>query len=412
MYLSTTTHSLRAVSDVAATTNEPQFTVSYQDVTSSGMTFPQLSNQGDLNGASIVTMVSAPAVSTTRQITEITICNTDTVNHTITVYKEDSPTDYILVKITLEPNQTMHWSKDDGYKVLNVSENIVYRVLEYTTNSTYIKKSNVKMLYVVCIGGGGGGASGRRGAAGTERSGGTGACGGFTVAKLFFNYEINDTESIVVGMGGAGAPGQTLDDTDGIDGQRGGNTSFGKHILAAGGFAGASGQQISTKAAATPSLINSISYPANPALIYYPGRAGNGVSAGSSNAGNSQGYATSNSGGGQGITATNVAGTSVMAGGGRVLTGNATVSGANQRVKIGQNGDDNVDKIYLLNNMIFTEKGFGTGGSGGSIDTNINGTNSGNYGAGGGSGAGVLNGTTSGAGGNGGDGLCVILEIY
>jgi hypothetical protein len=412
MYLSTTTHSLRAVSDVAATTNEPQFTVSYQDVTSSGMTFPQLSNQGDLNGASIVTMVSAPAVSTTRQITEITICNTDTVNHTITIYKEDSLTSYVLNKIILLPNQTIHWSRDDGYKILDENENINYRVLEYTSNSTYIKKSNVKTLYVVCIGGGGGGASGRRGAAGTERSGGTGACGGFTVAKLFFNYEINDTESIVVGMGGAGAPGQTLDDTDGIDGQRGGDTSFGKHILAAGGFAAVGGQQVSQRTAATPSLINSISYPANPALIYSPPRSGNGATSSTSNAANTQGYATCNSGGGQGITAANVAGTQTMSGGGRILTGNVVISGANQRVKIGQNGADNVDKIYLLNNMIFTERGFGTGGSGGSHDTNINGTNGGNYGAGGGSGAGVLNGTTSGAGGNGGGGLCVILEIY
>jgi hypothetical protein len=376
------------------------------------MTFPQLSNQGDLNGASIVTMVSAPAVSTTRQITEITICNIDTVNHTITVYKEDSPTDYILVKITLEPNQTIHWSKDDGYKVLNVSENIVYRVLEYTTNTTYVKNKNVKALFVVCIGGGGGGASGRRGAAGTDRSGGNGSPGGVTVTKLLFNHDINDTESIIVGTGGVGAAGQTLDDTDGINGSNGGNTSFGNHILASGGLGASGGRNASLIGPTNNSGTNN--YPNRLGLIFNSG-GGNGATTSTSNAGDVSGLNTCAGGGGQGISSTNVAGTQQLRGGGRIigsLGSNIIINGANQLVVVGQNGQDNLDKVRLLSDVIFTEKGFGTGGSGGSIGTNINGTNGGLYGAGGGSGSGTLNGTTSGAGGNGGGGLCVILEIY
>lgn len=49
------------------------------------MAFTEKNNNGTLNGATPVTLVAAPASSTTRTIRNITIQNRDTVANTITV---------------------------------------------------------------------------------------------------------------------------------------------------------------------------------------------------------------------------------------------------------------------------------------------------------------------------------------
>ena len=53
------------------------------------MAFTPGSQQGSLNGTTNVTVVSAPAASTQRQISQIVIFNADTVSHTIGVYYND-----------------------------------------------------------------------------------------------------------------------------------------------------------------------------------------------------------------------------------------------------------------------------------------------------------------------------------
>lgn len=118
MYLSATTHSLKIVSDATATTTEPQFVISYNDHTSSGMILPQSSTQGNLNGLTSVTALSAPAASTTRQISHLTLFNADTVSHKLTILKDVSGTGYIILSLTINPNETLEYSRENGFRII------------------------------------------------------------------------------------------------------------------------------------------------------------------------------------------------------------------------------------------------------------------------------------------------------
>src|SRR5262245_54701584 len=111
----------------------------------------------------------------------------------------------------------------------------------FTASGTWGKTAGKSIAKVTCIGGGGGGGAGRRGAALTDRiGGGGGGGGGFSIAE-FYMTTLGTTEPVVVGIGGAGAAGQTLDSTDGDNGITGGDSSFGVWLRAMGGQGGIGG---------------------------------------------------------------------------------------------------------------------------------------------------------------------------
>lgn len=408
MYLSATNESLRVASDALASVSEPQFVISYQDITSAGMTLPMLSNQGATSGLSEITMAAAPAASTTRQVTEFHVSNIDTNNHVITVLKDVGGTNYIVIKLTLIPGQTLYYSRDAGFQVTigDPNSNIAYQIESFTANGTYNKKPNASFVFVSCVGAGGGGGSGRRGAAGTNRFGGGGGGGGAVVWRLLQNSVLSNTTTVTIGTGGTGGAGQTVDDNNGNIGTSGGNTSFGSFITAVGGTNGGGGTSAAGAAGAGGLL--SLSTPSfGPYALSGVSGVGGATSAAITAplAGLNNNAAAGGSGGG-GISNTNVASVANYRGG-NIYNNGSLILGPDTN----NSGANNQAASLFFSDVVFGLVGLGTGGSGGRPGLE-NAGNGGLYGAGGGGGSGVLNGTTSGAGGNGGGGLCIVLTIY
>lgn len=288
-------------------------------------------------------------------------------------------------------------------------------IREYDSSATWSKPPGLKYAYVVCLGAGGGGGSGRRGANNTQRYSGGAGSGGYIVRRIIKASDLNTTESIVVGAGGNGGAAQTIDDTNGINGTEGGDTSFGSLILAKASGSGIggritatnSGEQVSTTscfpnkwnvikcATSIPSTNGTPSnYPFKPFMDSNTGCQGGQV--------------------GAGINSSNVVG-SMIAMQSLVKADNTEQTGATA----GANGLDNVC-LQLFDDYItaISTKGVGGGGGGGTAGDAAgtiaggNGGNGGLYGAGGGGGGASTNGANSGAGGNGAGGLCIVIEIY
>lgn len=410
MYLSATTHSLEILSDSTATTTEPMYGVAYNDHTSAGMTLPQSSTQGSLTGTTVVTVVAAPGASTTRQIAHLTVYNADTVTRIITVQKDVSGTNVIVVKASLASGATLQFSRENGWTVLNTGtgqESVIFTT--FTANGTWNKPSTLKRLIVCCIGAGGGGGSGRCDAAGTNRFGGGGGGGGAIVWRLLAPSDLATTVAVTVGTGGTGGTGVSTVNTNGNSGSVGGNTSFGAILIATGGNGGSGGTSTNgtngsggSASSSTPQFGPYCISGANGGS----GSSGSGIQATSGMTGN-QGCPGGSGGGG--INSGNTNATSGGVGGGVYANGlfiSGPTSGATP------NGLDNQSNFLLFSSSLTSGLGIGTGGAGGYPSLPANAGNGGNYGAGGGGGRASLTGTASGAGGNGGGGLVTILEIY
>jgi len=112
---------------------------------------------------------------------------------------------------------------------------------------TYAHPSGYIGVDLDLVGGAGGAGSGRKGAAGTTRQGGSpGGAPGRVKGRVL----LTANTSVTVSIGAAGTPGasQTVDSTDGTDGTAGGNTTFGTYLTAYGGCAGIGGKSDSSKA--------------------------------------------------------------------------------------------------------------------------------------------------------------------
>lgn len=414
MYLSATNEKIQVVLSGSVNTNQLQFTTSYQDITSAGMTLPQASSQGLTNNTTDVDMVAAPSASTTRQVMAISVYNSDVATAEVTIKKDVAGTEYILTKQILSPTDTLYYTWGGGWSILSGSgtnESITFSV--FTANGTYTKPAGLKYAHIFCIGGGGGGASGRRGATLTNRYGGGSGSGAAIVSMMLPASIISSSNTVTIGAGGTGGAAITTDDTNGNGGSAGGNTLFGGIIVAAGGNGGGAGTAVSGPGA------NAVS-PASCSPAYGPyavgsntGSAGSNTnaSAGTHGFGNST-LATggSNGGGGGGLNTSNTVGNGGNGGG--VYQNGVLIAGpASSAASL--NGADN-QSVYLHNNQTLTSGyGLGTGGAGGTPTAGkYDGGNGGNYGAAGGGGAGSLNGTNSGKGGNGAGGLCVVMNVF
>lgn len=407
MYLSATTDKIQVVLSGTVTTNQLQCVASYQDVTSAGMTLPQLSNQALTNNATAVDLVGAAAASTTRQVTHINIYNSDTVAATVTVQKDVSGTDYLLTKALLQVGSTLQWSRESGWNILSNSLQESVIITEFTANGTWTKPQGLKRAMIVCIGAGGGGGSGRCDNAGLNRFGGGGGGGGAVVWHNLAAADLTATAAVTIGTGGTGGTGVSTVATSGNAGTAGGDTSFGTIVIAKGGSGGTGGTLIGGSGGQGGQTSACI-----PAFSPYSiiGASGGGGATGTGTQG-SVGFNSTGApagGGGGGINSGNTNATA-GGGGGSVYVNSVLISGPASGAT--PNGVANQSNFLFFSNSLTSGKGLGTGGAGGFPPSTAAGSG-GNYGAGGGGGYASLTGTLSGAGGNGGGGLCLIMEIY
>ena len=407
MYLSST-DKIQVVLSGAITTVQLPCVASWQDIISTGMTLPQSSSQTNTNSTTAVDLVAVPAASTNRQVVHLSVYNADSVSATVTIQKDVSGTDYILVKALLQVGDTLEWSREVGWKILSQSTQESILFTSFTASGTWTKLAGLKRVLVTCVGAGGGGGSGRQDIAGTNRFGGGGGGGGAIVWRQIAASDLTSTVAVTVGAGGTSGAAQATISSNGNNGGAGGNTSFGALVVAAGGSFGGQGTSI-TGAAGAGGAVPSCTPSYGPyALAGAAGVAGTTINNAPGGTGFGGSLACPGGGGGNGINTTNTSGTAANTGGnvyqnGILIAG--PVSGASP------NGANNQSLFLSFSNTLNAGVGIGTGGAG-NVPATTTGGNGGNYGAGAGGGSGTLNATPSGAGGVGGTGLCIVMEIY
>jgi len=74
------------------------------------MAFSPGASTGTTNGATDVTVVSAPAASTQRIIGVITVYNADTASATVTIKRNENGTDRIIYSDALVSGDTIHFA--------------------------------------------------------------------------------------------------------------------------------------------------------------------------------------------------------------------------------------------------------------------------------------------------------------
>jgi hypothetical protein len=299
----------------------------------------------------------------------------------------------------------------------------------FDADGTWTKPAGVTIVEVHCVGGGAGGAGGVSAGAGMMCPAGSGGGGGARIIQRFRAVDLSATETVVIGLGGAGAASSGA----GTTGGNGGTTTFGTtKVVAYGGgggvetgggvqgSSGGGGGGIAGVGAVgvvgADSLGGSPSYTAGEGgvaggggggKLYLVGRAGDfggGSGGGVSTAATALAGGLSVYGGGGGGSGGSVAAAGTFrqpgAGGasGIGAGGAAGVTADNPNATAGSNGTDGNGAC----------SGSGGGGGGGCRDGAAGkGGNGGSWGGGGG-GGGITQTGTTGAGGAGGKGGCVV----
>jgi hypothetical protein len=115
LILNNTTDSLQVLLGGAITTNQLDCTASFRETTTT--TFEPRTSDISTNGATAVTLVSAPSASTQRVIDDVSIFNNDTVNATVTVRYNRNGTFRQQFRATLSPNEKIQYTDKNGWGV-------------------------------------------------------------------------------------------------------------------------------------------------------------------------------------------------------------------------------------------------------------------------------------------------------
>lgn len=115
--LDATTDNLEAVLGGTVTTNQPDYYVTYVDVTTT--TYTPGESHGALNNTTDVIIAAAPAASTQRQVKFLSIFNRDTVSVTVTVKLDDGSNQRTLWRGVLAANEMAQYADGEGWFTLD-----------------------------------------------------------------------------------------------------------------------------------------------------------------------------------------------------------------------------------------------------------------------------------------------------
>lgn len=119
MILDSTSKSLEIVLSGTVATNQLPVSVEYVDMTTTATT--GATQLATTNGATAVTIASAPAASTQRRILGVSIYNADTASATVTVRTKDTSTLYPHVKIAVPVGYTLQYTDTAGWTLLSTA---------------------------------------------------------------------------------------------------------------------------------------------------------------------------------------------------------------------------------------------------------------------------------------------------
>jgi hypothetical protein len=123
---------------------------------------------------------------------------------------------------------------------------MLYRIIRYTANDTFVPTPGAKFIEVTVVGGGGGGGGCGAAAASALSIGNSGGGGGAAIATISVE-DLNPLgETVTVGAGGAAGAASTSG-----NGGTGGTSSFGTWLEATGGNGGAAGASATTAPTST-----------------------------------------------------------------------------------------------------------------------------------------------------------------
>jgi hypothetical protein len=218
MIVLTSTDTLQMKMGGAAATASPYFCGAYVDSTiAGGITADSSIAATQLNGATPVTIVAAPAAGTTRRLMALNLVNTDTAPITLTVLFGGQA----LSVFTLAVGDCLQYSKSDG-KLSVVASNggVKYSYPRAIVKQTvYTSGSSATHTFQAGIGGaliegiaGGGGGGGASFSSPNMGFGAGGAAGGFfskyvSVALTTLTYTVGGGGSAGANTGGTGGTG-------------------------------------------------------------------------------------------------------------------------------------------------------------------------------------------------------------
>lgn len=118
MYLDATTKTLELDLNGAVATNQLPVTVSYVDISQSTFAVTGMGTTDTAsNSTTAVTIVAAPAATTTRIVKSLTVKNSDTAAVLLLVQLNDNATLREILKVTLAIGDSLHYEDGDGWKV-------------------------------------------------------------------------------------------------------------------------------------------------------------------------------------------------------------------------------------------------------------------------------------------------------
>jgi len=117
MILDSTLRSIEIVLAGAITTNQLKVTAAWVDMDATTTT--PGSTLSTSNNTTAVTAVAAPAASTQRKVSSLSIYNADTASATVAVRYNDNATIYPIVTISVPSGYTLFWTDVEGWKVIS-----------------------------------------------------------------------------------------------------------------------------------------------------------------------------------------------------------------------------------------------------------------------------------------------------